>query len=232
MCDDATIKVRRLVHNFEEKMRWTEAEVWNDSHELRPDFSFTGISTAGLSNIILLHDWYATNAPGRTYGEMGFNSEEEFLEFRRKCNVISYNLRLNQYAKMIEVQKTRLQNRINELTGLIEGANHLKYKDVYGRNPDLDNRDDGSVAKWKDFKVFMDADKIIDDMEERSTRTMRGAAVKESFGRFREFVLADMKMKGGKKVNVSEIEVKNAIDRFWDFIQKVEKEDEGGRKSK
>lgn len=44
ICSDATIKVRRLVHNFEEKMKNVEEDVWNDRHELREDFSFTGIA--------------------------------------------------------------------------------------------------------------------------------------------------------------------------------------------
>lgn len=32
MCEDATIKVRRLVHNFKERMERTEEDVWDESH--------------------------------------------------------------------------------------------------------------------------------------------------------------------------------------------------------
>ena len=63
VCEDATIKVRRLVHNFEERMEDVESQIWDSSHNLKDDFSFTGISSAGLKDIILLHDWYACNAP-------------------------------------------------------------------------------------------------------------------------------------------------------------------------
>ena len=63
MCEDATIKVRRLVHNFKERMERTEEDVWDESHQLRPDFNFKAIAAASLKDIILLHDWYACNAP-------------------------------------------------------------------------------------------------------------------------------------------------------------------------
>ena len=66
VCEDATIKVRRLVHNFEERMQTVEADVWDDNHALREDFSFSGIAGSSLWEIILLHDWYACNAPGKT----------------------------------------------------------------------------------------------------------------------------------------------------------------------
>ena len=101
MCEDATIKVRRLVHNFKEKMEDVESQVWDENHELRKDFSFTGIAQASLREIILLHDWYATNAPEKTAEEMGFASEDDFMEFRKRCNKIAYNLRKNQYAHML-----------------------------------------------------------------------------------------------------------------------------------
>ena len=82
MCEDATIKVRRLVHNFKERMENAEADVWDEHHALKPDFDFKSISSAGIRDIILLHDWYACNAPEKTYDEMGFSSEEEFMQFR------------------------------------------------------------------------------------------------------------------------------------------------------
>jgi hypothetical protein len=101
ICEDATIKVRRLVHNFAERMENVEADVWNDSHALRDNFSFTGMASSSIREIILLHDWYAVNAPGKTPEDMGFTGEDKdakFLEFRKRCNKIAYNLRKNQYA--------------------------------------------------------------------------------------------------------------------------------------
>jgi hypothetical protein len=62
VCDDATVKVRRLVHNFEEKMRVIESEIWDENHQLKDGFSFTGISSATIREIILLYDWHAANA--------------------------------------------------------------------------------------------------------------------------------------------------------------------------
>ena len=67
ICEDATIKVRRLLYNFEEKIKETERQVWDEHKRLRKDFSFTNITTAGLRDIILLHDWYAANASGKKY---------------------------------------------------------------------------------------------------------------------------------------------------------------------
>ena len=91
-CEDATIKVRRLVHNFKERMEETEEQVWDENHKLRDDFDFKGVALAGINDIILLHDWYACNAPGKTPEEMGM-TVDEFTEFRKKCNKISFNLR-------------------------------------------------------------------------------------------------------------------------------------------
>lgn len=108
-CDDATIKVRRLLKNFREKMEDVEKQVWTDKHKLRDNFSFTGIAAAGIFDIILLHDWYACNAPRKTYFSMGFKSEKEFMEFRKTCNKIAYNLRKNQYLQMLEIDKSRIQ---------------------------------------------------------------------------------------------------------------------------
>lgn len=132
VCEDATIKVRRLVHNFEEKMADVESQVWDDDHCLRDDFSFSGIAAASLREIILLHDWYACNAPEKTYGEMGFKDDDEFMEFRRRCNKVAYNLRKNQYANMLAIKKDRLANRITELKDLMNDRRRLKYDDKYG----------------------------------------------------------------------------------------------------
>lgn len=94
-CEDATIKVRRLVRNFEDRMKQTEADIWDENHNLKEGFSFKGVSTSGLKDMILLHDWHAANAGGKTFSEMGFESEADFLKFRERCNRISYNLRKN-----------------------------------------------------------------------------------------------------------------------------------------
>ena len=45
ICEDATIKVRRLVHNFRRRMENVEDDVWDENHVLREDFSFTGIAS-------------------------------------------------------------------------------------------------------------------------------------------------------------------------------------------
>lgn len=63
IADDNTIKVRRLIRNFEDRMKDTEEQVWDSNHVFKSDFSFTGITTSSLRDIILLHDWYACNAP-------------------------------------------------------------------------------------------------------------------------------------------------------------------------
>lgn len=109
ICSDNTVKVRRLLKNFREKMEDVEKQVWDDRHQLKDNFSFTGIASAGIFDIILLHDWYACNAPRKTYIDMGFATEDEFMEFRKRCNKIAYNLRKNQYIQMLEIDKNRLQ---------------------------------------------------------------------------------------------------------------------------
>ena len=131
-CEDATIKVRRLVHNFKERMEETEEQVWDENHKLRDDFDFKGVALAGINDIILLHDWYACNAPEKTPEEMGM-TEDEFTEFRKKCNKISFNLRKNQYAQMLAIRRTRLEDIVNNLKSKKdEDSGVLKWKDKYG----------------------------------------------------------------------------------------------------
>ena len=131
-CEDATIKVRRLVHNFKERMEETEEQVWDENHKLRDDFDFKGVALAGINDIILLHDWYACNAPEKTPEEMGM-TEDEFTEFRKKCNKISFNLRKNQYAQMLAIRRTRLEDIVNNLKSRKdEDSGVLKWKDKYG----------------------------------------------------------------------------------------------------
>lgn len=142
LCEDATIKVRRLVHNFEEKMADVESQVWDSNHVLRSDFSFTGIAASSLREIILLYDWYAANAPGKTYQEMGFEDEDQFLEFRRRCNKISFNLRKNQYAEMLNIKRDKLSNIIADLRNKIDSMNELKYHDKYGEEGAKEHRED------------------------------------------------------------------------------------------
>lgn len=108
ICEDATIKVRRLVHNFQEMIDCVEDEVWDENRQMRDDFSFTGISSSSLREIILLHDWHAVNASGQTAADMGFETDGDFMAFRKRCNTISYNLRKNQYAQALAVKKDRL----------------------------------------------------------------------------------------------------------------------------
>lgn len=79
-------------------MAQVEEDVWDSNHQLREDFSFTGVSTPGIREIILLHDWYAANGPGLSYADMGFADDVQFMAFRQRCASIARNLRRNQYA--------------------------------------------------------------------------------------------------------------------------------------
>lgn len=172
MCDDATIKVRRLVHNFEERMKDTQEQVWDENYQLRPDFDFKDITVAGLRDVILLHDWWAANAPGKTPEEMGMTNEE-FMAFRRRCNKVSYNLRKNQYAQLLAVRIDRTRNRISELDDIIKDKNTLHWDDKYG----ADAIQDEGAAKWgveeanikarSRIKLLAQATDVIDDEDER-----------------------------------------------------------------
>lgn len=130
-CEDATIKVRRLLHNFEERMKDTQEQVWDENYNLRTDFDFKDISVAGLRDVILLHDWWAANAPGAKPEDMGM-TDEEFMLFRRRCNKVSYNLRKNQYAQLLSVRIDRTQRRISELDDIIKDKDTLHWEDKYG----------------------------------------------------------------------------------------------------
>lgn len=162
MCEDAAIKVRRLVHNFKERMEQTEADVWDENHQLRPDFNFKGIAVAGLRDIILLHDWHAANAGEKTAQEMGM-SEEGFKQFRRRCNTISYNLRKNQYAKLLAMEKVRIESLINDLEDKMKDRDRLHYPDKYGWEAKVEEEkpwsiEDVTQEQVDRIKPFMDAD--------------------------------------------------------------------------
>ena len=97
------------------------------------DFDFKGVALAGINDIILLHDWYACNAPEKTYADMGFANEDDFTEFRKMCNKISFNLRRNQYAKMLALRRTSLEDIVNNLkSGKDKNNGVLEFKDKYG----------------------------------------------------------------------------------------------------
>lgn len=169
ICEDQTIKVRRLVHNFEEQMQEVEEQVWDDNHVLREDFSFTGIASASLREIILLHDWYACNAPGKTPEEMGFtgdDKDEQFMEFRKKCNRIAYNLRKNQYAKMLAMQKVKIRDMIDTLTEKLKAKDYLRWKDKYGKDAQVQETkawrvEDATSAQVKRINLITCAEKVL-----------------------------------------------------------------------
>ena len=203
MCDDATIKVRRLVHNFEERMKDTQEQVWDENYQLRPDFDFKDITVAGLRDVILLHDWWAANAPGKTPEEMGM-TDEEFMAFRRRCNKVSYNLRKNQYAQLLQVRIDRTQRRISELDDAIRDRKTLHWDDKYGADA---HRDEGD-AKWSieeanakaraRIKLLAQATDVIDESEEgRVARTPSKGDL--SRRRVSQFVDAEIGDDGGEK---------------------------------
>ena len=63
MCEDATIKVRRLLKNFRERIERTQNSVWDGNHQLKDGLDLTSLGVSGINDIILLYDWYACNAP-------------------------------------------------------------------------------------------------------------------------------------------------------------------------
>jgi hypothetical protein len=177
MCSDATIKVRRLVHNFAQKMADTEEQIWDSSHTLRHDFSFTAIASASIREIILLHDWYAANAGNKTYSEMGFGSEEEFMEFRKKCNKVAFNLRKNQYKQSLLVQREKLEKLIMELKDKIGNRGRLHYQDKYGWDAKEEEEKEWTVADAspKDIehvKKVIEAWKKVNSEEPESKRSV------------------------------------------------------------
>ena len=129
-----------------------ENDIWDENHQLKPDFSYEGIATSGLRDIILLHDWYACNAPNKTYSDMGFKDDDEFMNFRKRCNKIAYNLRKNHYAKMLSMEKVKLQDIVNDLTDKLGNRHNLKFHDKYG----FDAKKDEGEKKWSIDDVTKD----------------------------------------------------------------------------
>ena len=206
--EDATIKVRRLVRNFKDKMEEVERQVWDEDHKLRDDFSFTGMSTSSLREIILLHDWYATNAPEKTPEDMGMN-DDEFLEFRRVCNKIAYNLRKNQYAELLAVRKERLLNRMNELAEKMKDTNKLKWNDKYGWEAKKEEEKQWSLVdvtdKQKDRieKLAFEEDRAehVKKLDKNLQDELNGKLVRVLLGRSLEpWNLSDVTMEKSMKI--------------------------------
>lgn len=135
ICDDNTIKVKRLVHNFKEKMERVENEVWDENHQMK-DHALDNIASASLQEVILLNDWYACNAPEKTPQEMGFDDEDQFKLFRKKCNKVALSLRKNQYAQILAEKNVRIQEKIDDLQNQILNSDNLEYEDIYGGTTD------------------------------------------------------------------------------------------------
>ena len=74
MCEDATIKVRRLLKNFRDRIERTQNSVWDGNHQLKDGIDLTSLGVSGINDIILLYDWYACNAPQLTYSDLGFDN--------------------------------------------------------------------------------------------------------------------------------------------------------------
>ena len=166
-CDDATIKVRRLVHNFEQRMERTRNDVWDENYNLKPDFDFKDISVAGLQDIILLHDFWAANALDKKPEDLEMTLEE-FMAFRRRCNKVSYNLRKNQYAQLLAVKIDRTERRIQELGDILANRDTLHWDDKYGEEGRKDDDevwsiDDIQVSKKAKIHLIAIADAVIQE---------------------------------------------------------------------
>ena len=145
---------------------------------------------AGLRDIILLHDWWAANAPGAKPEDLHM-TPEQFMQFRRRCNKVSYNLRKNQYAQLLAVQIDRADRRIEELEDIIESKDTLHWDDKYGSDA---KRDDGE-SEWtveqananarERIRLLVQAQAIIDNSAEANTRNMSPSPTKSQIARRR-----------------------------------------------
>ena len=106
------------------------------------------------------------------------------MQFRRRCNKVSYNLRKNQYAQLLAVQIDRAERRIEELEDIIESKDTLHWDDKYGEDA---NRDDGE-PEWtveqananarERIRLLIQAQAIIDNSDEANTRNMSPSPTK------------------------------------------------------
>ena len=228
MCEDATIKVKRLLHNFEERMKDTQEQVWDENYNLRPDFDFKDISVAGLRDIILLHDWWAANAPGAKPEDLHM-TPEQFMQFRRRCNKVSYNLRKNQYAQLLAVQIDRAERRIEELEDTIESRDTLHWDDKYGEDAE---RDDGE-PKWtveqanakarERIRLLAQAQAIIDDSGESERGNASASPTRRQIARRRlveEVVKSDANFRECAKLEKQYKEdSKKLVQRTIDYLK-------------
>ena len=171
MCEDATIKVRRLLKNFRDRIERTQNSVWDENYQLKDGLDLTSLNVAGINDIILLYDWYACNAPQLTYSDLGFDNNLQFNEFRLKCNDTSLNLRKNEYAKSIASKKLKAQMIMDDLQGRMELSGYLQYDDKYGKDGQVNEEkpwslDDVGKKQVDKLKIFSKADKRVRQIAE------------------------------------------------------------------
>ena len=232
MCEDATIKVRRLVHNFKERMEDVERQVWDGNHCLREGFDFKSVSGSGIRDIILLHDWYAANAPEATFKDMGFKDENEFMEFRKSCNRISFNLRKNQYAEMLAIRRSRLENKVNELKVKSVDSGNLKYNDKYGWEAKKEQDADLEDNKWslegsmkEKVKGTRSGDSEKTEVEMKTLRFLKGLGLIDDEDDLERLVLRGKAVRSQSSSavadKVSELErIKRGLDEAKDNLMK------------
>lgn len=124
-----------------------EFEKWRKyrKYKFKDGFNFNGITSAGLRDIILLYDWYACNAPNKTWQEMHFDSEDEFKHFMEECNKTSLSLRKHQYRDLLVGKRIRLQDLVVELKNKLHSKDKLKYLDKYGSEAKKDEEKPWSI---------------------------------------------------------------------------------------
>lgn len=197
IADDATIKVRRLVHNFKERIDRVISESFTSSYGLRNDVTFTNITSSSIRDIILAFDWFAANPDGRTFTEMGFPTKDAFLVFRKKCNNMSLYLRKNQYRKVLSDKRYNLIQLINDLNDKIEDRHQLKYDDKYGEEAKVKEEkpwsiDDVSQKKVNKLKIFGEAFNQVSKIIDSQRQSSEGISTKEN--KLSVFADADMEL--------------------------------------
>ena len=103
-------------------------------------------------------------------------TDEEFDQFRRRCNKISYNLRKNQYSQLISVRIDRTRNRISELEDIIADKDTLHWDDKYGWEAKKDDGEEvwtvekANAKSRERIRLLAMAKDIIDEVEESGSR--------------------------------------------------------------
>lgn len=100
--------------------------------EMRSDIDFSKVQIPNMLDIILLHEWFAVNPDKEDYGMKW----EDECQFRVKCRQTAIDLRRGKYSQLLESEKIRIQDTINDIRDKMSQIGYVRFNDENNESDD------------------------------------------------------------------------------------------------